>query len=111
MVPTQYCDMESDLFILRYLGVLVGVFVASTIKTLVFRLAYGMDMNDIFCIELAIAIILAQIYLFYERRYVGSGQTHILVVILVNILMVTIAWMFGTTTGLKCLYSNPNIYH
>lgn len=105
MTRTTHYIMSDD-FIFEYLMLLFGVFVTSMIKTLVFKLAYGVDMNDVICIELAIEMILIQLYVLYVDRCFGL-DTSVFYLIIGNILFVTIAWMFGTSSGLRGLARHP----
>ena len=103
--------MDEATVIIRYIGLLIVTFFASAIKTLFFRIQYGIMMDDVICIELAIAIVMTQIYLIYVRKWGYLSESHIAKVILVNIIFTSIAWLFGTSTGLHGLATNPNIYH
>ena len=108
---TLHNIMDEATLAIRYIGLLIVTFFASAIKTLFFRIQYGMMMNDVICIELAIAIVMTQIYLIYARRWGYFNQSHIVKVILANIIFTSIAWISGTSTGLHGLATNPNIYH
>lgn len=103
--------MDEGTAILRYIELLLVTFLASSIKTLIFKTQYGMIMNDVICIELLIAIIITQSYLMYARGYGHFTDIHIIMIILINITFTTAAWIFGTTDGLRGLMSHPNIYH
>lgn len=103
--------MDEATAILRYIALLIVTFLISAAKTLIYRIQYNVILNDVFCIELALAIAMTQIFLIYARSHGQFDEGHIVKVIVVNIILTTIAWSFGTSEGLHGLATNPNIYH
>ena len=68
----------------------------SMAKTYILYEFYGILNNEIFTIELLIAIILTQIYIIYVYRELELKHSLIKLTI-VNILLTTFAWTMGTT--------------
>lgn len=92
--------------ILIYPGILIGIWAFNIFKTIIIQIITGAENNEFFCPEFIIAIIITQFFIVGSTSDDKFGTY--LKYSFVNIILTSIAWGFGTSSGGRSLFGHPS---